>query len=236
VKDYSFVFQAALVPLLTLWLSQGKMPAGQALGLEITTTPQATIQQQHQSLFQLCLALHAFLFFVLPRIYQRLKTQWVVEEEQRLQAATQEHDNSTIMMSSTTGSSTASVSLIQHLAQERRRQLKHIFFHLVDMALPILRLGLLLQCWKKGTSPDLGLAVAGLEARSLVVMSSSPASKILYLHVLYAHCQWLHSERARLLPMIVTPLLYSSHETQNMVVSWVRYVHTLIDLISFDLI
>jgi hypothetical protein len=134
----SQVFRAAVLLTTTLWLShEGKTtltPAGQALGLEITTTPppraeavsgsnsiRSRIRRQPQSLFRLRLVLYVFFSFALPIIYQRLKQTVEEEERERRQPPAEAHEqNDDSSTTSTSRLSSLSMS-IERLARERRR-------------------------------------------------------------------------------------------------------------------
>lgn len=210
-NELSHLLRKAILPILTLFLSQGKTPASQLLGLKIVSKGKRT------TAFPIPMATYAFFSFALPQIYQYTKRKWLQQQQQRQQMQMQQED-------------TCTLNPQQLLAQERRQLVVKHFFRTMDAAVPLVRLGLLLHCWwsfgkkQSSVSPaSIGLWLAGLQyvpdptdSVATVGTQGSP------LHVLYGHRRWLNTEIMRLAPILFTPLLHSASETRDLLASWIR--------------
>lgn len=116
-------------------------------------------------------------------------------------------------------------SSTEALAQERQYNTLKRCLKLFDSTIPMLRLLLLLNCWKSARNgfpniPDLEKWISGFRYEASTSPSMSLMPKGESIHVLFAHRRWVQRWLQACIPLLALPLLRSASESRELLVGW----------------
>jgi hypothetical protein len=163
---------------------------------------------------------------MLPKLYQRIKEKFLENQLQNdVHGLWQEQQGRQFSL--------------QLVARHRRKHARKKVFQTIDAVMPLVRLGVLINCWKSLSSsssksktanvlaatPNLALILSGLAYTAAsdgmpsagTTASSSNKSNMQSFFVMYAYRRWMHQEGMALGPILGEPLLVSMRETYHMV-------------------
>jgi hypothetical protein len=222
--------QTLIVQTITILVTQGTTPACNALGLNVVVVAKDGAasrqqnrkqrQQRFSTSFQKRILLYTFLHLYVPQIYQHLKDTWrshslmLLQQQQQQQQHDQDDDDDDEQPTTTT-----------RIAQKRRQLVFTKLFETIDTITPLLRLAVLLKCWKGAKTSSVAMFLSGLQYTTDVTSGgdggrstqSTLATRTTTFFVLYAYRRWVHHEVMKLWPTIGRPLLHTINETSHMI-------------------
>ena len=229
-----------ILPSLTILWTRGQTPGAKALNLQLSSTLDTSRphhhnmsnMQQQPFVASLQILLHLFLSVGIPNFYDKLQRSWW-QRQSPDSSITAAHGSEFLGRDVPTNTS------LERRARQRKQHVIRLLFHTIDTILPLIRLGLLLSIWRSLSDPNsksqvlppsLSLLISGLRYYPLPnpinASTSTPerndpnlaATSISpLLNVLFGHRRWLQQETTRFFPLLITPLLHSSQETQTLI-------------------
>jgi hypothetical protein len=216
---------ASLLPAATIWITQTQTPATKALGLRTVMTSTNSNPRTTLHKYIVLTAILPLLYHALQRLLWKLQQELVrLDHDTRL---TDQEEEIAYTQTKT--------------AKQRQFAIAKAIVQLVELGLPLGKLGLLLSLlWKPTSStstitglptpqsPRLAMVLAGLgflrvhppDSNHHSQAHNSSIASPPRLYVLYAHRRWLYEESLQTLKMVFAPLLNSFQEARQFVESW----------------